>query len=476
MSLKKTILLIAIVMTLLFPSGHTLRTQNPWNCFNFTLDESYFAQASQNWVEGKGYRMNHGKPFDPTISSGPVMAWGARAVQGVTHDDLLYSGRIFIHLCFWLLLFLVAVGSFKRSRNWISVPIGVGIFGYAVYKIPFGGYFAYGFLGETPALLAGYFVYRLLDRNRFVTAGIASVIVFTIKPTFVFLVVAVGIAILLRSPKKAVLSGAAMLATVAAYFYGIIRARGETAEEFFRHYLSHSSRIALDTAETNFFAYYRDAGLGTLAFSICIFAFGSLNFLRYRKSPHTSQIAAYLLFVIGVCFYFVVGREPVTKQWSAILLMSLLGLAIHWADAIGNFFASWFSAEQVRAITLAVIATFVFAVGQNAHHAYKRIPESSCAPKEQSAINRELRKLVDSGQATRENLGQITEFQPFSNFLYRMGWDVAPVKSWTALSPSVEWVAGESQLLSPAPAGCEPYWKGRSFSIFRCVRVKKRNS
>lgn len=470
MTLKKTLFVIALLMALLLPAGEIIRHQNPWSCFNFTFDESFFAQAANNWVEGNGYRMYDGKPFDPLITSGIVLAWGARFFQIFTQGDLLYSGRIFIYACFLLLLCLIAFASYRREKNWLAIPLSLGIFAYGLSKIPQAGYFAFGFLGEAPALVAAALAFRFLDRRKYFRAGVASMAVFLIKPTYIFFPIAAGLVTFLRSPREVAYSILGMLGIGSLHTYMVLLARKESLAEYLGYLFTVSNQIARNNSSSaGFLDYYRDSGPVPAALSIAILALGAFQLLRFRKNLWNAQLAAFFPLVIGILFYVIIEKKPVTKQWSAILALSLVGFAIHWGSVIASKFAGWIPREQLRAVTLSVIATFVFAVGQNAHHHYKRIPENSCPSKEQSSINREIRKLVDAGEVRKDNIGQLIENEPYSNFLYRIGWNVPYLSSWSKLKgPPPRWITGESRLLFPAPAGCTAHWSGGTFSIVRC--------
>jgi len=459
-----------MVIALLLPAGQLLKNQNPWNCFNFTEDESFFSQASQNWSEGKGYRMHQTLPFDPTITAGIPMAWGASAFQKLTGEDIAHSGRVFVYFCFIFLLFLIARSSYYWDRNWLAVPLGLWIFSYGLSKTPFGGYMTFGFLGETPALLAGALLYRALDRKHFLISGILAVAVFIIKPTFVFLLPAVGIAALLASGRATFWAGLGMVASLGGYFYFVSVERNQTLFSFIDLFFQESNRIANVMPPGSFLDFSKGIDPTPAVYSVLFLAFGAFGMVFNRKKVPASQTTAFILFVFSCIYFFGMGKLPVTKQWSAILALCLLGFAPYWSANIANRFSGWIPKEMLAATTIAVVLTWGFSVGQLAHHQFKRTPESACPSKEQSAINREFRALVDKGEAKQENTVVVREFIPYSGMIYRAGFNPTYVTKLDPKTKPPKWVIGETKLLFPEPKGCEKYWRAGTFSMLKCAQ------
>ena len=103
------------------------------------------------------------------------MAWGADAVQKVTHLDLGHSARTWIHFCFYFLLILIAGAAYLQTRNWMAPLLALVIFSLGIRGIPYGSYFVYGFLGETPAIVLGTLSMIALDRKKVFIAGVLAV-------------------------------------------------------------------------------------------------------------------------------------------------------------------------------------------------------------------------------------------------------------------------------------------------------------
>ncbi len=469
MSLKKIIFLISVFIALLLPAADLLKNQNPWSCFNFTLDESFFAQASQNWSEGKGYRMSDSPPFDPNITAGVPMAWGTTAVSRIANEDIAHSGRMFIYFCFFALLVTLARTSYERDRNWLAVPLGVWIFTYGLSKIPFGGYFVFGFLGEGLAFFIGALLYRILDKKMFLIAGVLSVFIFIIKPTFLFLIPAVGLTAVLVSMRSAIFAGLGIGVTLLANTFWIASERGETVLGYLDGFLKASTRIAQDTAPGTLLAYYSGKEMIPLFLSGLFLFIGGAGFLFRRRKAPTSQITAFLFFIISVAYFLILGKTPVGKQWSAILVFTLIGFAPYWGALIARRFAGWFPKETLATATIAIMATWTLAVSQNAHHEFKRKKETDCPSKEQSAINRELRTLTEQGKATAENTQVLREFYPYTMMIYKAGFNPPYIEKRSEIKEkSLKWLVGETKLLYPEPKGCENYWRGSTFSMLKC--------
>ncbi len=470
MTLKSTLLAVAMVMALLLPAGRILKDQTPWNCFNFTLDESFFAQAAQNWSEGKGYRMANTLPFDPTITAGIPLAWGANFVHEQTGEDIANSGRIFVYSTFVLLLLALGRAAYVRDKNWIAVPWVIGIFGFGLSKIPFGGYFAFGFLGEMPGFLFAAFAYRALEEKRFFRAGLLATLTFLMKPTFLFFLPAVAFAAALYSGKAAIRTGLGLLISLGALFGFIASARNQPIADYLAFYFSESSRIAHDVPKGNLIDFYAALDPFSTAFTVAALVFGGYTTIRARKIA-PGMVAAFFVLVIASLYFLVLGHRPVEKQWGAILVLTLVGFCVPWGSMIANRFQGWMPKEISRAVVLGVIATWVFAVGPIAHHDYVRKPETACPSKEQSAINTKLRALVDQGVVTKENLGAWVETYPFTMSLYKLGWDPEYRKKWQDFGPTLpKWLYGESRLLFPSPEGCTPEFKGETFALLRCEK------
>lgn len=473
MSLKKSLLIVGTVIALLLPAGVMLRSQNPWNCFPFTFDESYFAEAAYNWSEGRGYRLTEqAKPFDPTITVGIPMAWGATAIHKWSGEDIAHSGRMFVYFCFVLLFISIAVRSYWREKNWIAVPIALCLFALGASKIPIGNYFVFGFLGEGPALLLGSLAYMAIDRKRYFLAGVLSVGVFLMKPTFIFFPAAVGLASLRSSFRSAVFSGAGGLGMLGAAIIYIASARDQSLQGYLIDFYNAARAISENDPTKNIFDLYLELNPLTAIFSVGFIVSGIWALRGKGKlKPNAALDAAFLLFGINVLYFLISRRQPVEKQWAAIFCLTLAGFSVSWANAIARRLYAWIPQDLFRAVTISIMLTYVLAVGQNAHHRFKRLSEHSCNSKEQSAINVKILELIANGEVKKGNLSVLVEDHPLINFLYRIGWQPETGNTWEKLgTPHPEWVAGETSLIFPAPAGCTEYWKGDSFSIAQCAR------
>lgn len=467
--LKKILLLAGVVLGLLLPAGQLLKNENPWSCSPFNQDESLFAQASQNWSEGKGYRLHQTLPFDPALTAGIPMAWGAAATQTLTGENLAHSGRLFVYVCFILLVFFIARSAYQWDGNWLAVPLALGLFTYVLSKVPLGGSSISHFQGEMPALLAGALLYRALDRKRFLIAGIFAVLVFVCKPTYVFLPLAVGVAALLISGRAAFFTALGTLVTLTGYYAWISVERKESIFSYLELFFRESSRIAGEAPPSTLVAFYQGIDPALLVLSVLFLTFGMFGIVRNRKKGPASQTTALFLFIFSCIYFLGMGKAPVDRHWGAIILFCLLGFAPYWSANTVSRFAGWIPKEMIAATVVTVILTWSLTVGVNANRQFKHTPESACASKEQSAINREFRVLVNKAEATKENTVVVRDATSHTMMIYNAGFDPAYVNK---LDPKAikqpKWVIGETKMLFPEPKGCSKYWRASTFSMLHC--------
>jgi hypothetical protein len=468
MSLRTTLVLIGLSMGLLYPVGLLLKDQNPWNCRPFTVDEASFIQATENWAEGRGFRMSFSGPFDPIITVGIPLAWGATAVSKITGLEISHSGRIFVYLTFILTLILLARTTLREKSNWFSIALAVGIFAFGLTKFNFGGYFVFGFLGEMPALFLGVVAYRELDRKRFFWAGVWAANVFLMKSTYLFFLPAVGLACLFESRRATfrLVFGATLTLLIA--WSAIASVRGESLFEYLKFFASASVRIASVPKTGSIFDFFPGIDAVPLILSVTFLIHGALSF-AIRKFSRPSVRAAVALFVISNVYYLSVGGRPIEKHWTAIFIMTLLGFVVPWSVMISKRFFPLKLDETFRVAFLTIALTWIFAVGPNAYHRYKRTSEYACPSKELTAINARLRTLIVAKEVRRENLGALIQNVNFGLALYSVDWLPTYLKTWTDFNGTIpKWVFGESGILLLAPLGCAYEFKGETYSLLRC--------
>jgi uncharacterized membrane protein (UPF0136 family) len=469
MSLKRTLLAIAVVMVLFLPVGRLLRDANPLTCFAFTNDENFFAQAASQWSEGHGYRMAEGALFDPLITVGVPMAWGASAIHGWTGEDIAHSGRDFAYLCFVLLLVVLARTAYRNDRNWLAIPVTLGLFGFGLSKISYGSYFVFGFFGEMPGLLLAALAYRAVDDRRYVRAGLLAVGVFIFKPTFVLFLPALAVAALLHSPRAAWRSGSAIAVGLGAYLYAVAQARGESLFQYLAVFFRTSSMIARAAPRGSPLDLYAGLDIPAL-FSIAFLLFGAFSVYRSRKVAPSST-AAFLLFAGAGLSFFFLGQRPVEKQWSALFTLALVGFVVPWGSAIAARVSGWVPDSSTRTIIIAVAFTAVFSEAHEVYHHAKNTPITACPAKEESAINALIRAGADRGEVTRENFGAWIETVPYSYSIYRLPWPVAyPATGRVQAANPPRWLYGETKNLLPMPKGCVPEFHGETFALLRCEK------
>ena len=470
MTLKKTFLVIAILIGLLLPAADLLQNQNPWNCFAFTMDESFFAQATSNWIDGKGYRMANTGAFDPSITVGIPMAWGTNIVRALTSESISNSGRIFTYLCFIGLLLTLALTAYRRDRNWLAAPLAVGIFAYGISKISLGGYLTFGFLGEMAGFLSAAFAYRALDEKNPLQAGAFSVLTFVMKPTFLFFLPAVGIATALHSRKAGFRAIGTQVLLLGTMYFLIANARSESILHYLEFFLQQSREIAHFVPPGTLIDYYEKIGLVPTFLSAAFIVTGGWAALRARRSD-PATVAAFFIFAIAFAYFLLIGHRPVEKQWSAVFGLTLVGFAAPWASQTAGWFQGWIPKENLRALLIAIVAVWILAIGKVTLHAYRHKPETECPSKELSVINEKLRALADSGFVTRENLGAVIKFYPYTMSIYRLGWDPVYESSWSTLKgKNPEWIFAETSNLPPLPAECTSDFQGSTFSLVHCKR------
>ncbi len=470
MSLKSTIFALAVTMALLLPSGRLLRDNSPWTCFGFTYDETVFAQAAQNWSDGKGYRLSTTLPFDPTITVGIPLAWGASTIRAYSDNDIAQSGRLFVFGCFAILLFSIGLSALKRSGNWAAVPVSLGLFGYGLSLLPYGSYFVFGFLGETPGFLCAAFAYQALDRKKFFRAALWGTAAFVMKPSFLFLVPAVVFAAGLFSAKGFFRAGIAAAAAISGIFMAYASARNESLGSYLETFYLKSIQISQDMPAGTLIDTYQALTPALSVVTAGILIYGGIAAIRARRHA-PALVAAFFLLALSSLYFLLKGIRPVEKQWSAILALTFIEFSVHLGSVISGFFRGWMPKEGTRTVVVAVIATWVVAVGPLARSHYLKTPETACASKEISAINARLRSLVDRGEATAENTGAWIIPHPYGRTLYRLGFDVPYRKDWREFVPALpKWLYGETKFLFPPPAGCAPEFKGESFALLKCEK------
>ena len=467
MSLKRTFFILGLVLFLMHPVGEMLRNANPWSCFGFTFDENFFAQAAANFARGAGYRIAESKPFDPLITVGVPVAWGASFIASLTGKSIAIAGRFFVHLTFVLILLALARSAFRAGRQWLAVPLAVGIFVYGISKTSFGSYFAFGYLGEMPAILAGVYAFRSLDERKPFRAGLAAGVVFVLKPTFLFFLPAVLLASFLTSRRDSIRTFLAMGIVLTGAFLGIASARGENLFAYLSTFYEVSSRIARQAPGGSLFELYPSTVPSRAVFAGLFVIFGAAC-VAFRRKPAPAAVAAFLLFVSSALYYLVLGVKPVEKQWDAIFALTLAGFAPVWAATLADRFAGFAPREFVRGIVLAIIATWILTVGPVARHTWLRVPETACPAKEQAAIDRRLDELSAKGEATRENTIELDTSPSYDRMAYSLAWYPAPVHHWNAVPTNMKWVFGETRTLFPEPSGCVADWKGENFSLLNC--------
>ncbi len=480
MKFKSAFLAALLVIGLLSPLALLLRTQQPWNCFQRTYDESYFLQAVTNWADGKGFRTHAQlKPFDPGITIGLPMAWGATLIKKLTGLEWTQSARFWVYLNFYFLLALVTWAGIRRGRTASSGLIALALFGYAVCKAPAAPYATYGILGEIPAAVFAILALFALDGRRFVIAGLLGVIAFFIKPTFLFFIPALALAAFIaqgsrigcRIGWRIAVTGAGAILLI---WFAIAFQRGESLLEYWRTFSSTAASISLVNRPPDplpFLNYFKSAGWVTTLFSIAIVLLGISGGIKIgQKEPSplkASEWAAWLFFVLGVFFYLCMGAQPVPKQWFVFYLPGAAVIAIRAGTVLGPKLARLFQGEVVTGALIASCLIWMINVPSFAKREFDRTPETACPVKEQEAVDRILVDLQQKNEIAPTDVAVVAEMSWFQ-FPYKTGWNLAHYRSWGDLLVPPRFVTGDLSTVLPAPVGCKVVWKGSAVALLEC--------
>ena len=487
--LKRAFMLPLLLVAVLSPLAQFLRTQQPWTCFMLTLDESYFVQATRNWTLGNGFKLNGElKPFDPGLSVGLPFAWGLRIFHKLSHLDWPLAGRFFVHSCFYLFLTSIVFMTWKRSRSFLAALVALALYGFAISHVPFGGYIAFGILGEIPGALFGLAALLALDRKRPVWAGALASVAFITKPTYLFLIPAVCVVSIIYFGKRGLLtwitSGSALLAQILF----LAHARSETVTEYLKAFMHFAQSDSLMNDTQVLLDYFRIAGPTVAVLTFVIFFVGIVGLILTVSKKHSvlshalgfdrfsysaSEMGSWLFLVIAILFYLVTQRKPLEKHWLvfynlAIALFSVrVGIAV--APLVDALSDRVLITEQTSiAVTLGVLLTWLINVPLLNRKNFYNTPVDQCTYKEQRYLDGRLSEMKAKGQITPENLLLVIDL-PHYLFLYELGFNPSYKLGWPEDPKTLpRWVVGSLPMTLPAPPQCVSEWKGSGLALFQC--------
>jgi hypothetical protein len=465
---------VAFVLIVLSPLAHLFRTQQPWNCFPLTWDESYFIQAIHNWAHGNGYRVhNELKPFGPGTTVGLPMAWGTTAIQKLFRLDWPQAGRLWVHLNAVILLSAFTWIVSSRAKSALAGLVALALLGLCIDKADSGGYLLYGIFGEFPALLLAFAGMQSLNRKRLALAGILAASAYFTKPSFILFLPAVSLAALVFYRAHGLKTAASSLGVLFLGWTGIALQRGESLPEYLGVLFSGSYAIAAAGARhpgfyTLFFCFL---GLGFGAIAI-LFQFGGrlkktarLLFLdRYPFLP--AELAAWIHMGAGALFFLIKGQLPIPKQWfvfySPVAIFATARLGIWVATRLAK--PSWDA--LLKPVFMTAIVIWVLNVPPLLRQSFRRAEITACSVKEQRHVGQVLLDLQNRGELKAGDLIGVAPF-PWHFSVYELGWNPIHYTSWPG-TVLPKYVYGDLETTAAAPASCSPIWKGSNLVVLRC--------
>lgn len=476
----RTLLLASLVVVLLSPLAQLLRTQQPWTCFPLTFDESYYLQAIVNYADGRGFRTYQSKVFDPGLTVGVPMAWGTQWVRSWSGEDWPQAGRLWVYFTSFLLVGLLAWAAARRSRSVMGGVATAAIFGWALANSPGGAYAVYGILGEIPAALLLWVAYLLLDqqdsRSRFYAgvAGIASAIVatwaFVLKVSFFpalpsIVLGSMWVALFHRESRGRrgvfLWTVLALAVSVTAVWLWMAWARDESLTQVLRAYVLRLGNVSASEGVHTISRFFPKLSSSHLAIWALALALG------FRKL-RAGERAAWVFTAAGVLYFFVLGRAANDKHW-LVFFLSASGLV---ALRVGGWLGPWLECIGPRDAALGVLTASVLVwvvnVPPRERRSFSQADAHACPVKEQRAVDRELKSLLQRGELDPMKFAVVAEFSS-QFFSYELGWQPKIVSSWRELGTAQpRWVAGDLQTLQPWPSRCAPRWKGSSYALLEC--------
>lgn len=476
-SLRSLLPCIALVLFTLGPLAAQLRTQNPWNCFQLTLDESYFVQAFVNWDKGQGYKAHeHIKPLDPGISAGLPMAWGTQLIRKTFHMDWPQAGRLWVYLNYHLILLALVWISVRRSKSWHGAWFALASMGLYMNLVPSGGYLIYGILGEVPGGLIA--ICALLCLQRFpAIAGALAIGAFIIKPTYAMLVPAASLAALVFHGKRGLRTVLASAFAGLAWLLWVSKQRGETLAEYLAVFRYVANAISLQNESARFWDYYLGAP-PLIALTGVAFLYFMIQGLRSRWGARRlgfgerpllpEELGAWAAVAVSAVWFLIQQRRPLAKHWFAMTLPAAFFLCVRLSVWAAPWINRKVPEDLLKPVLVTAVLTWLINVPSMQRQKFIKGPEVGCAVKEQRAVDRYLVEANRSEPVTSENLAGIVGV-PSIWFVYELGINPKYYLDLNEASrPLPKWIVGETSKLVPPPQGCEFGWKGDSFSALKC--------
>ena len=473
MKFVKTALVIASVILILSPLAQLLRTQQPWNCFQLTYDESFYLQATYNWNNGNGYKIHeNNKPFEPQITVGLPLAIGISAVKKMTNLDWPQAGRLFVHLNFYLLLLIIGFWSLKKARDWGVPLIAIALLGYLISKTPAGGYLTYGILGEIPAAVLSWISLLTLNTAFLPFSGVFAVLAYFIKPSYALIIPVICLVAFMTDRKKGLLTVGITAVTGMALLVFIALSRQETITEYLRVLSTAAAGISPGGTFERSMVFFKSLGVVSVIASILVLALGALDFgKRFRKASNFSpaELGAWLFFICGLFYYLVLGRDPQPKHWFVFYNIAAALLAIRVSIYFGPMLSIVFSSETVKIVFLTCTLTWLINVPPLLKQSFSKASTIGCPVKEQRLLDKTLLGLKQEARLNPENFAVIVD-DASTHFLYELGFNPLYVRNWGELGSPRTYIAGDLNSLSPWPPNCTSKWKGNYLALLECQK------
>lgn len=472
----RVVVAVVLSVAILSPLAQLARTQQPWNCFQLTIDEGCFLHGIVNWSSGTGFRYSEGhKLFDPTMTVGSPLAWGSAGVRALTGEAWPQAARLWVHLCFGLLCLLVAWLAAKVGRSPGSWLVALGFFGFAVSRTPGASYTVYGVLGEMPGAVAAWLSLLAIGCGRFwPIAGALAVGSYFLKPSFVLLVPAVCAAAAVLNPRRGLVTAAVAAVAGGGLLVAGAWARGQGLGDYVAELFVASRRLSLPGGDPlGLFEHWFSAGPAFALLMLAVVATGAVGRVTRtgRLSQTPAELGAWVFFLLGCATYLVAGSRPVAKQWVVFCLPALGMLAVRLGAWLGPWLSDRIGRGVLGTAALGCVAVWLLNVPGLQRQRFRHADEAACPVKEQIAINRIMREKIDRKDAVREDFAVVAELSS-SYFTYELGAPAPVFGSWAELTgpgKRARWVAGDRATLeSGIPSRCRVIWKGSQMALAEC--------
>lgn len=475
------LLAAGVAVLLLSPLGQVLRTQQPFSCFGLTFDENFYLHSIHHHAATGELRADWmSKSFEPILTIGPPIAWGAELVHATIGRalrlDWPQSARLFTQITFLLLLIVLSRRVALRSRRGIGVLLFLWIAVTWLRENPLGGYLVYGVLGEMPATLLTWLGFLSLRRKRnALFSGPLLVLAVLAKPSFLPALPAGVLAALSQGFEKGKRAMISILVSSSLAIAWVLRSRGEQFSEYWKVFSGQASSVSPVGGAAETFHYFSGYSWLILSYLIFVLVVGlqAVIVRRRRRALDATDRAALFLFAIGVLYYFVFFRLPQPKHVFVLFqtgaLWGAMEFSIFLARKFGPKLDRLLPEQPLRAAFAAVVLVWVLHIPSMNLRIFREAQVEVCPVKQQRELDRRFTALYRSGTSKSE-FAELTS-PSSSHFLYELGFSPQSARAWSELPrPLPRYIAGDLAAMEPLPRGCRYEWKASEMALAECRR------